>query len=62
MRRPLWAAMLHHLAALPPSIIVEVLRIVDAKVLHAAPAPAPRLQAEPFGDAALAQVGHGIGY
>ena len=57
-RRPLWATLLHHLAALPPLTTVEVLQTISGRVLHAMPALAPRLQAEPFGDAALAQVRH----
>ena len=48
--------MLHHLAALPPTLQLEVLQTVSSRVLYAVPAPAPRLQAEPFGDAALTQV------
>jgi hypothetical protein len=48
--------MLHHLAALPPTLALEVLQTVLERVLNGVPAPAPRLQAEPFGDSALAQV------
>ena len=57
MRRPLWAAMLHHLAALPPTLALEVLQTVSERVLSGASSPPPRLQAEPFGDSALTQVG-----
>ena len=48
--------LLHHLAALPPLTATEILQTLGNRVLYSAPALAPRLQAEPFGDAALAQV------
>ena len=57
--RPLWAAMLHHLAAVPPVLALSVLQTVGERVLRGVPPPAPRLQAEPFGDSALAQVRYG---
>lgn len=54
--RPLWGALLHNLAALPPSTALEILQLLQSRVLGAVPSLPAKLQAEPFGDTALSQV------
>ena len=54
--RPLWAGVLHNLAQLPPEAVRDVLEVLRAKLLRASAAIPPSLQAQPFGDTALAQV------
>ncbi|KAG2499734.1 hypothetical protein HYH03_002667 [Edaphochlamys debaryana] len=60
--RPLIGGLLHHIAADPPGQALETLALLGRRVLTSAPgggaggggaALAPRLRAEPFGDAAL---------
>jgi hypothetical protein len=55
-RRPLWAGLLHSLAALPPEAVLAVLQLLRGKVLDAGEGVPARLRGAPFGDAALAQV------
>ena len=54
--RPLWGALLHNLAVLPPATALEILQLLQTRVLGAIPSLPPKLQAEPFGDVALSQV------
>ena len=54
--RSLWASLLGSLAALPPAAAAEVVSAVHARIAGAGQTVAPRLRAEPFGDAALTQV------
>lgn len=56
--RPLWGALLHNVAALPPATALEILQLLQIRVLGAVPSLPPKLQAEPFGDVALLQVSH----
>ena len=54
--RPLWASLLHNLGALPPATALDILQLLQTRVLAAVPSLPAKLQAEPFGDVALSQV------
>ena len=58
--RVIWSGLLGQLSQYPPEAVKSILDVIHARVLSAGDGIPATLQAQPFGDAALAQVCPGM--